>query len=352
MVDMNNFIKIKNRKIGPDYPPFVVAEIGINHEGSLAKAKKMVDDAYQSGAECVKFQCHVIDDEMIPAAQKVIPGHTKESIWEIMSRCAFSEEEDRELKRYVESLGLIYLCTPFSRAAADRLRQMNIPAYKIGSGECNNYPLIKHIVSFGKPVILSSGMNSISSLRPAVKILEKAKVPYAILHCTSMYPTPYEKVRLGALAEIKKAFPKAVVGLSDHSLGNWTCLGAVALGASILEKHFTSNKKWPGPDVSISIDPSELKELIVGSAAIHEARGGKKDILKEEQPTIDFAYACVVAIKDIKKGERFTKKNIWVKRPGTGEIKAVHFEKILNKIAASNIDNNEQLKWIHLKRKF
>lgn len=338
-------IKIGKRKIGVAYPPFVIAEIGINHEGSIKKAKRMIDDAKAAGAECVKFQSHVIEDEMVPAAKDTIPGNAKVSIYEIMERCAFGEAEERELKRYTEKQGMIYLCTPFSRAAADRLYRMGVWAYKIGSGECNNYPLVEHIASFGKPVILSTGMNDIPAIRKSVAILRKYKAPYAITHCTSMYPTPYNKVRLGALNQLKKAFPDAVLGLSDHSLGIYTCLGAVALGASILEKHFTADKKWPGPDVPISIDPKELRELIVGSRAIWEARGGEKKILKEEKPTIDFAYACVVSIKDIKKGEKFTKENIWVKRPGTGEIKAIHFPKILGKIAKTSIKKDTLLKW-------
>lgn len=338
-------MKIDKRFIGVNHPPFVIAEIGINHEGSMEKAKKMIDDAAAIGAECVKFQSHVIDDEMAPAAKKVIPGNATEPIYEIMKRCAFSEAEEAELKRYTEERGMLYLCTPFSRAAADRLERMDVVAYKIGSGECNNYPLVEHIASFGKPIIMSTGMNDIAAIQKSVAIFQKYKTPYALLHCTSMYPTPYEKVRLGGIVELQKKFSDAVIGLSDHSLGIWTCLGAVSLGASILEKHFTSDKQWPGPDVSISIDPQELHDMIIGSRAIWEARGGEKTILKEEQPTIDFAYACVVATQDIKMGDRFTKENIWVKRPGTGEIKAVHFNKILNKTAEADIINGAQLQW-------
>jgi N-acetylneuraminate synthase len=337
--------KIGKREIGLDCPPLVIAEIGINHEGSLSKAKTMVLDAAKAGAECVKFQCHVIDDEMVPQAKSVIPGNAKESIWNIMERCALSEKEERELKRFAESLGLIFLSTPFSRAAADRLKKMNLAAYKIGSGECNNYPLLEHVASFGKPIILSTGMNDIEAVKKSVSIFKKAKVPYALLHCTSMYPTPYEKVRLGALADLKRAFPEAVLGLSCHSLGIYTCLGAVPLGARILEKHFTSDKKWPGPDVSISIDPHELKELIVGSKAIFRALGGSKKILKEESPTIAFAYACVVSTRAIQRGEKFSTDNIWVKRPGTGQIKAVDYKKVLGKRAKRDIPNNQQIKW-------
>ena len=335
--------QIGNRAIGPAYPPLVIAEIGINHEGSLQKAIQMVDDAHAAGCECVKFQSHVVEDEMIP--NDVIPGNTTETIWDIMVRCALSEEEEIKLKRHVESRGLIYLCTPFSRAAAERLKRMGVLAYKIGSGECNNYPLIKHIAADGKPIILSTGMNDPASIAPAVDILRKANIPFALTQCTSMYPTPYEKVRLGGLAELAAHFPDAILGLSDHSIGIYTCFAAVALGACILEKHFTSDKAWPGPDVPISIDPTELRELVDGSRAIHAALGGSKSILSEEQPTIDFAYACVVSIRDINAGEQLSAENIWVKRPGTGEIKAVHFEDVLGKTAKHSIRINSQLRW-------
>jgi len=334
---------IVGRTIGAEYPPLVIAEIGINHEGNFQKALRMVDDAAAAGCECAKFQSHVIEDEMIP--NDVVPGNATESIWDIMKRCALSEGEEIELKRYVEAKGMIYLCTPFSRAAAVRLEKLGVAAYKIGSGECNNYPLIRHIAAYGKPVILSTGMNDLESVAPAVEILRQARVPFALLHCTSMYPTPYEKVRLGALADLAERFPDAVVGLSDHSMGNYTCFASVALGARILEKHFTSDKSWPGPDVPISIDPRELRELIEGSRAIHAALGGGKGILAEEKPTIDFAYACVVSIREIPAGAALTMENVWVKRPGTGEIKAVHFDSLLGPKTKRAIPVNAQLRW-------
>ena len=196
----------------------------------------MVDDAHAAGCECTKFQSHVIEDEMIP--NDVVPGNTTETIWNIMKRCALSEEEEIKLKGYVESLGMIYLCTPFSRAAAERLKRMKVSAYKIGSGECNNYPLIKHIASDGKPIILSTGMNDLESIAPTVEILRQAGVPFALTHCTSIYPTPYEKVRLGGIGELAERFPDAVIGLSDHSIGNYTCFAAVALGAAYSGKTF------------------------------------------------------------------------------------------------------------------
>lgn len=339
-------ITIGGRKISGREKPLVIAEVGINHEGDFKKAIKMIDDAKSAGCECVKFQSHVIEDEMIP--NKVIPGNAKESIWDIMDRCKLSEDEEVKLKKYTQKKGMIFLSTPFSRAAADRLEKMGVSAYKIGSGECNNYPLIEHIAKFRKPVIVSTGMNNLKSISVAVNIFEKYKIPYALLHCTSVYPTPYKNVRLGALKELKDNFPGAVIGLSDHSVGIYTALASVAIGASIVEKHFTSNRSWPGPDIPISITPVELKELISGAEAIHEALGGGKTILKEEQSTIDFAYACVVSIRDIKKGEIISEKNIWVKRPGTGEIKAKYFTKILGKIARKKIVANTQIKWSDL----
>lgn len=336
--------KIGHRLIGENHPPLVIAEIGINHNGSLKIAKEMVDAAVKNGAEIIKHQTHVVEDEMASAAKKVIPSHTKESIYEIMESCALSEAEEIELKEYVESKGVLFISTPFSRAAAERLKKMDIPAYKIGSGECNNYPLLKHVASFGKPIILSTGMNTIESIRAAVEIFRSYNVPYALLHCTNVYPTPDHLVRLGALEELKKAFPDAVVGLSDHTLTNYPCLGAVALGASILERHFTDSKDRVGPDIICSMDGKELHELIEGSKIIAQARGGSKGPVKEEQGTINFAFASVVAIKPIEKGELFTKENLWVKRPGTGDFLAKDYDSLLGKKASQRIEKDDLLK--------
>jgi len=338
---MANCIEINGRLIGNNYKPLVIAEIGINHEGNFEKAVQMVEDAYSVGCECIKFQMHIPEEEMI--YNSVVPANANESIWDMMIRCSLSESEEKQLKKLVESKGMIYLSTPFSRLAADRLNNMNVSAFKIGSGECNNYPLVEHIAKFHKPVILSTGMNDICSISTSVDILRKCRIPYALLHCTSLYPTPYDKVRLGAVTELKNKFSDAVVGLSDHSMKNYTCFGAVALGASIVEKHFTSDKNWPGPDIPISITPNELKDLIIGTEAIFKATGGVKEILDDEEPTIKFAYASVVTIKPVKKGETLTKENIWVKRPGTGEVLATEFNRILGKVSLKDIPKNTQL---------
>lgn len=342
---MKPYIEIAGRKIGPDFPPLVIAEIGINHGGSLVVAKEMVDAAHRAGVEVIKHQTHIVEDEMSGAAKKVIPGNADVSIYEIMDRCSLNEADELELKNYVESKGMIFISTPFSRAAAERLQKFDVPAYKIGSGECNNYPLLEHIASFGKPVILSTGMNTIESIAKAVAIFDSHNIPLALLHTTNLYPTPMHLVRLGAMIEMHNAFPDKVFGLSDHTLNNNACFGAVALGASILERHFTDNMNRTGPDIICSMDEKNTATLIESSNEIWQMRGGTKAPAKEEQVTIDFAFATVCTIANIKQGEIFTKENIWVKRPGTGAILAEQFPAILGKIAVKDIENDEQLDW-------
>jgi len=342
---MSNEINISGRKVGLNYPPLVIVEIGINHKGNLATAFKMVDAAHSSGAEIIKHQTHVVEDEMSGEAKKVIPGNANISIYEIMEQCALNEEDETKLKKYVESKGMIFISTPFSRAAVDRLERMGVCAYKVGSGECNNYPLIEYIASKGKPMIVSTGMNNISSIRKMVNILKVNAVQYALLHTTNLYPTPSYLVRLGAMQQLQEEFPNTVIGLSDHTTSNLACFGAVALGASIVERHFTDSMDRDGPDIINSMDPEALSELIGGSFEISKMRGGKKEASKEEQVTINFAFATVVTIAPIKKGETFTKENIWVKRPGTGEIKAKNYKDILGKTSLVDIQFDTHIKW-------
>jgi len=342
--NLSKEIKIGNRKIGPNHPPVVIAEIGINHGGSLDEAIKIADSAIKSGAEIIKHQTHIISDEMSEEAKEVIPGHTKESIYEIMNSCALSEEDEWKLYKYIESKNCIFISTPFSRAAADRLIKFDIPAIKIGSGECNNYPLIKHIAKSGKTMIVSTGMNTIQTIKPTVEILRKYEVPYALLHCTNVYPTPPELVRLGALDILNNEFPDAIIGLSDHTTSNYTCLGAVAKGASILERHFTDDMSREGPDIVCSMNPDSLTDLIEGSNIIFQASGGNKFPVKEEEPTIAFAFASVVAIKDISPGESLNEENIWVKRPGGGDFNVKDFETLLGKKCIKEIKKGYQLK--------
>jgi len=334
---------IGKRKIGPSHKPLVIAEIGINHNGSLEIAKQMVDAAKRAGVEVIKHQTHIVEDEMSSEARRVVPGNADISIYEIMSNCALSETEELELQAYVLKSGMEFISTPFSRAAADRLHKMNIPAFKIGSGECNNYPLLRHIASFGKPIILSTGMNSIESVKKAVNIFIEFDVPFALLHTTNLYPTPDHLVRLGAMQELAEAFQGIPFGLSDHTISNHSCLGAVALGASILERHFTDTMDRIGPDIICSMDEKACNDLIHGANILFKQRGGSKKAAKEEKVTIDFAFASVCTIRKISAGEAFTHENIWVKRPGTGEIPAEEFETLIGKIAKNDIQIDVQV---------
>jgi N-acetylneuraminate synthase len=336
--------KILHRIIGDDHPPVVIAEIGINHEGSIDLAITMADAAIDAGAEIIKHQTHIIEDEMSNEAKLIIPGNADVSIYEIMEQCALSEEDERRLMEHVKRRGAIFISTPFSREAVNRLVRFDIPAFKIGSGECNNYPLVKYIAQFGKPVIISTGMNSIETVRPSVEILRKANIPFALLHCTNVYPTPPELVRLGAMTHLKDAFPDAVIGLSDHTTSNYPCLGAVALGGSILERHFTDNMARQGPDIVCSMDPAALSTLIEGSKIIFAARGGEKAPIAAEAATIAFAFASVVAIEDIAPGQFLSEKNIWVKRPGGGDFSVLDYEKLQGKVVRSHIRRGFQLK--------
>ncbi|EAL3910653.1 N-acetylneuraminate synthase [Campylobacter upsaliensis] len=337
-------IKIGKLIVSQNTSPLVVPEIGINHNGSLELAKLMVDSAARAGAKIIKHQTHIIEDEMSKEAKKVIPGNAKISIYEIMKKCALNEKDERELKEYVEKQGLVYLSTPFSRAGANRLEDMGVSAYKIGSGECNNTPLIKHIASFKKPIILSTGMNDIKSITQSVKILKDFEVPFVLLHTTNLYPTPPHLVRLHAMLTLQKEF-NALVGLSDHTTNNLACLGAVALGACMIERHFSDTMNRQGPDIICSMDENALKELIIQSEQMALMRGlnAKKEAAKEEQVTIDFAFASVVSIKPIKKGEILSEENIWVKRPSLGGIPAYEFENVLGKKALRDIECDSQL---------
>jgi N-acetylneuraminate synthase len=335
--------KIGTRSVGPDFPPLVVTEIGINHNGDLEQAKTLVDAAAGAGAEVIKHQTHIPDAEMSLEARDVIPGNADISIYDVIKNCSLSLDEERQLAEYVRSKGLIYMSTPFSFEALDFLESIDVPAYKIGSGECNNYPLVEAIASKNKPVIMSTGMNSIESIKPSVEIFRKYKTPYALMHCTNLYPTPDKLIRLNSILDLKAAFPDAVLGLSDHSLTNYPCLASVALGAAILERHFTDTKLRVGPDIICSMTPEELSELIAGSRIIYEATQGSKFPVKEEDVTIAFAFASVVATRDLKSGHIISREDITLKRPSGGDFGPNEFFSLIGKKVEKEINMNTQI---------
>jgi N-acetylneuraminate synthase len=341
-------MKIAHREISLSHPPLVIAEIGINHGGSLEVAKGMVLAAHRAGCEMVKHQTHFVEDEMTDEAKQIFPPNADVSIWEVMARCALSKDDEIALKKYAESLGMIYISTPFSRAAADFLNEIGVSAFKIGSGECNHLPLIRHIASFGKPVIMSTGMQTIDTMRPSVQVLEEAGIEFALLECTNLYPSPPEIVSLQGVTELRQAFPSAVVGFSDHSIGPEMALASVALGACILERHFTDTRYRKGPDISCSMDPAELKFLIDRSREIHVALNNPKVRTAPEEDVYRFARGSVVADKDLPAGHVISASDIWARRPGSGEISVQHFDRLLGAKLTRAVKRNQQLLWSDL----
>ena len=337
-------IEIAGLVLGDDLPPQVIAEIGINHGGNLEVAKKMVSAAVDAGAKLIKHQTHIPDAEMSIEANYAIPGNSDKSIYQVISENSLTLDEEYELKNYAESKGAIYFSTPFSREAFFQLLEWGVPAFKIGSGECNNYPLVELIAKARKPVIMSTGMNTIESIAKSVSIFKEFNTPFALMHTTNLYPTPSNLIRLNGILDLKEAFPEAVVGLSDHSTSNGACIAAVSFGAKILERHFTDSKERVGPDIPCSMDGKDLFNLIIESNDAFLAQGGGRYPAAEEQVTMNFAFASVVSIKEIEEGDFLSLDNIWVKRPSGGDFSPTELKHLIGKRAKKQIAVNTQLK--------
>jgi N-acetylneuraminate synthase len=338
-------MKIAHRPIGRDHPPLVVAEIGINHGGSLDVAKGMIDAAASAGCEMVKHQTHFVEDEMTDEAKQIFPPNADVSIWDVMERCALGRDDEIALKDHAESKGMIYISTPFSRSAAEFLFEIGVPAFKIGSGECDHLPLIELIAGFGLPVIMSTGMQTIESLGRSVAILDGSGIDYALLECTNLYPSPPEIVSLQGIGELRVAFPNAVIGFSDHSIGPEMAATAVALGACILERHFTDTRYRSGPDISCSMDPAELRRLIQLSGEIYVASRNPKRRTAAEEDVYRFARSSVVADRDLTAGTVISAPDIWARRPGSGEIAGFEFGDVVGRRLNRDLSRNTQLSW-------
>ena len=340
-------IKIENKFISDKNFPFFVAEAGINYDGNFKKCFKLIDAAKHSGADAIKFQTHLADEEMIDT--KITLAHSKkETVYDLMKKCELDFKKHQILKKYCKKKKIIFMSTPFSYAAAKLLNKLKVSLFKIGSGECNNLPLIEKVSKFNKPVIISTGMNTIEDIIKTYKHAKKFNKKIILMHCVSIYPTPPSKSMLDTIPYLKKKFG-CPVGFSDHSEDISLAIASVSLGANVIEKHFTVSKNWSGPDISISITPDKFRQMVKACKEVYLSKGVRKKILKEEIPVTKFAYASVVATKNIKKEEVFTEKNIWVKRPGTGQIHSKEFYKVLNKKSKKSIKKNHQLKYSDIK---
>jgi N-acetylneuraminate synthase len=334
-------VKIADKLIGEEEPCFIIAEAGINHNGNITLAKKLIDAAKDAGADAIKFQTHIPEKEMLK--ETVTADYVGESLFDLLKRVELSKKDHVELKNYATDKGLLFLSTPFSKEAVDMLEELGVIAYKVGSGEMTNLPLLGYIATKNKTMIISTGMSTFEEIEETVNFVKKLNNNLILLHCTSTYPTKYEDVNLRVIEHLRENF-KIPVGLSDHSIGIYTALAAVVLGACVIEKHFTISRDLPGPDQNASITPNELEELVKGVRAIEKALGSTKKVTDDELQIQKMARESVVTLVDISKGSVITNDMVWVKRPGTG-IPAKHMEKVIGRIAQKDIKADTIIKW-------
>ena len=334
-------MKIGNVEIGKGRV-FIIAEGCDNHMGDVNAAKEMCRQAKLAGADCIKFQHHLPDEEML----KDIPMSDNFDIplYEFLQLNALTLDDHIELMKYCEEIGILYLCTPFSLKAAYELDEIGCPAFKIGSGEMTDIPTIRAIAALGKPMIVSTGMCTMDEIERTYEVLVESGIEFAFTNCVSEYPPKYEDINLGVIEQMKERFPKAIIGHSDHTPDLYTCFAAVALGAKIVEKHVILNKQTPGPDQSVSIDFWDLSCLVDGIRKIELALGCEKKVHGKEECIREWAFRSIVSTRDILPGEVITQDMIWSKRPGTG-IPSHRMNDIIGKKAVNLIKKNTLLKW-------
>ena len=343
---MRQTITLHGRPIGGSAPCFIIAEACDNHLGNLETAKEMVRQAKACGADAIKFQHHLPDEEMLRDGVPMSANFNM-PLYEFLQRYALNLDQHYELKRYCEQLGVIYLCTPFSRKAAEEIHEMGVCAFKIGSGEMTDLPTLKVIARFGKPVILSTGMCDFHEIEETVNTLRPINDQLILMNCTSEYPARHADVNLGVIRELEQRF-HLVVGHSDHTPDIWTCVAAAALGAKLLEKHIILDRRQPGPDQSVSIEPYELSQLVTAVRRVEEALGNRKTVHELERPIRTWAHRSVVSLKPIDRGTSITPDMVWTKRPGTG-IPAKQLDEVIGRIAKVDIPANHLVRWEELK---
>jgi sialic acid synthase SpsE len=334
-------IVIAGRHIGPGRPCFVIAEAGINHNGDVAIASELVRAAAAAGADAIKFQTHFPEHEMLRGGTTA--AYVGESLFDLLTRTALSRDDHFMLRDLAAKHRIIFLSTPFSREAADFLETVGVPAFKTGSGELTNLPLQRHIARKGKPMIVSTGMSTPEEIEGTVQAIRAIGTPFALMHCTSTYPTPFEHVELDCIPALQRTF-QVPVGFSDHTLGDYMAFAAATLGANLFEKHFTLSRSLPGPDQQGSMEPAELTELVKGIRAIDAARGSTKTIQPGEQEVRNMALHSVVSVRDIPAGATIAAADVWVKRPGTG-IPARQLDEVIGRVAKRAIPHDRLVRW-------
>jgi N-acetylneuraminate synthase/N,N'-diacetyllegionaminate synthase len=343
-------IHIYEKIIGINAPIFLIAEAGVNHNGDLSIAKRLIDVASEVKVDAIKFQTFKAEELLLKNTSKAkyqkINTDVSENFYEMIKRYEFTKEDFQSIVNYCKEKNIIFLSTPFDHSSVLWLEEFNVPAYKVGSGDMNNFPLLKLICSKRKPIFISTGMATLKEVKETLEFIRSNNIEEIVLfQCTTDYPTSLEDVNLNVIDTYKNEFSNLLIGFSDHSLGITASIGAAAKGVKVIEKHFTLDKEMKGPDHKASLDPKELKEWVEQIRALEKALGTfEKKPSKAELEIAKIARKSIVSIKALNKGDVLDETNIAVKRPGDG-ISPVEFEKIIGKRAKRNISTDTVIYW-------
>jgi len=349
---MKKYIRINNKIIGLNTPCFVIAEAGINHNGKLHLAKKLVDIAIESNADAIKFQTYKSQEVVLPNVKnaKYAKNNYRKnySQLEMIRKFELSYDDFVALKNYSDKKGIIFLSSPHSYDAIDFLADL-VPAFKFGSGDITNIPALSYAATKGKPIILSTGMSTISEIKEAIKYIKKEQNNnIVLLHCTTSYPCPYNEINLRAIITMRRELD-CLIGYSDHSLGITVPIMAVTLGAVMIEKHITLSNNLVGPDHKASLEPKEFKRMVLEIRKSEQALGSFKKVpTLTEKKTIAIVRKSIVSISDIEINQIITQNMIGVKRPGYG-IEPKFINKVIGKRANKKIFKNSLIMFSDIK---
>jgi N-acetylneuraminate synthase/N,N'-diacetyllegionaminate synthase len=335
-------IKIGRQMVGPEQPTYIIAEAGVNHNGDVGRAKELIDLAAKAGADVVKFQTFFAENIVTRKADRAkyqkanMPG-VDETQWQMLKKLELDKKAFLQLRKYADSKGILFLSTPYDEDSIDLLFDIGVAAFKVSSAWITNLPFLRHMAKKGLPIIFSRGMSYQDEIEEAIKTLKEAGNDQLILlHCHFNYPTDFKDINLNMIKTIKNEFG-LVTGFSDHTPGITAPIAAVALGADVIEKHFTLDKSLPGPDHKASLDPDELKAMIKGIREVEQALGTAKiTVTENEAPMREVSRTSLVSTTDIKAGTMITKKMVAIKRPGTG-IRPRHFKDVIGRKTTEDI---------------
>lgn len=335
-------LRVGRVTIGEGLPVVVIAEAACEHLGSLETALRMVEAAKEAGADVVKFQLH-LPEEMIPGSIEFWGG----SMDEVLERWNIGLDGQARLRARCHEVGIQYLCTPFSAAAADQLEQLPVDGYKTGSGELTNLPMLRHVARTGRPILVSTGMATVDEIGETVAALREEAADFMLMNCTSAYPPRYDQLHLRFIPRMRELFG-TLVGHSDHT-PEWTsAIAAVAVGAVAIEKHLTLDRSHGGPDRHVSLEPAEFRTMVDAIRNTEAALGEEKEVYPEEQVVRDWAHHSVTTLRPLAAGAAIEAEDVGVKRPGRG-IPARHLEEVVGRVAVRDVAAGTALHWADLR---